>query len=442
MRRRAIVSMLLVLIVLVAATPARPAGPLAHREMLPNGIVLLVAERPGVPIVITRAYTRAGSVLDPPDKPGLANLTADLLTRGTEKRSGVELDQTIEFVGGALEAGAGQDGIGVSLSVLKRDFALGLDLMREVMLAPTFPEAELQRKVSEIQAAIRRSEEDPQSVAVRAVAPLVFPGHPYGRRVYGTPESVARLTRDDVVKFYRESVRPDATIVAVAGDVTVDEARREVLARFGAWPRPATPLPVIPKARPGGSPRSESITRALSQATIMMGRQAINQTDPEYFPLAVASYILGGGSTSRLYVRLREQGGLVYGAFGYASPGKYGSAYYVSAQTRTAEIAKVLHQIREELDRLRKEPVSAAELQLAKDYLIGSYPFRLDTTAKVAGFIVSIEDAGLGLDYPDRYKAAVARVTAADVMRVANRFFVPGSFDQVVVGDVPASNGR
>ncbi len=436
----AALSALIVLVVAVA--PARSVGPLAHREVLANGLVLLVAERPGVPIVVTRVFTRGGSVLDPSGKLGLANLTGELLTRGTQNRTGPELDQAIEFVGGSLESGAGQDGIGVSLALLKRDFGLGLDLLRDVILAPTFPQAELERKVKEVLAAIQRSEDDPQGVAARAIAPLIFPNHPYGHRVLGTSESVARLTRDEVVKFYREVFRPDTTLVAVVGDVTVDEARREVLARFGGWPKPATPLPKVPLAQPGGPPRSESIKRELTQATILMGRQAINQKDPDYAALAVASYIFGGGSASRLYLRLREQGGLVYSAYGYPAPGKYGSAYYVNAQTRTPEVPQVIRLIREELDRMRKEPVSEAELRLAKDYLIGSYFFRLETSSKVASYLVSVEDNGLGLDYPDRYKAAVAKVTAADVMRVANRFFVPDSYHQVIIGDVPASSTR
>src|SRR5215216_7540793 len=130
---------------------------LAHREVLPNGIVLLVAERPAVPIVAVRVYTRAGAVLDPPDKGGLANLVGATLTRGTAKRTGPELDAAIEFVGASLEAGAGRDGMTVSLSVLKKDLDLGLDLVQDVVLSATFPEAEVKRKVAEIQAAIKRS---------------------------------------------------------------------------------------------------------------------------------------------------------------------------------------------------------------------------------------------------------------------------------------------
>lgn len=427
---------LALLATLVAAAPAW-AAPIAHREVLPNGVVLLVAERPAVPIVAVRVFHRAGAVFDPPDRAGLANLTGALLTRGTAKHTGQQLDAAIEFVGGRLEAGAGRDGITVSLSVLKRDIELGLDLVAEVVLTPLFPEDEFKRKVAEIQATIQRSEENPETVAARALARLTFPNHPYGMPVEGTRESVSRLARDDVLGFYREHVRPDTTIVAVVGAVSVDEARREIAARFGSWTAPPGPAPGVAAAAAPGPAREQTIKRELTQATILLGRQAVNQTDPDYFPLAVATYVLGGGSASRLYERVREQGGLAYAVFSYVSPGKYGAAFTVAAQTRTAEVDKVLGIIRSELERLRREPVTTRELGLAKSYLIGSFPLRLDTSAKVADFIVATEELGLGLEYADRYKTLIAQVTAADVQRVATRFFAPTELNRVVVGDVP-----
>jgi zinc protease len=423
--------------ILLATAAPLGATPLAHREVLPNGIVLLVAERPAIPIVAVRVFHRAGATFEPVDRSGLANLTGALLTRGAGSRTSQEIDAAIEFVGGRLEAGAGRDGLTVSLSVLRRDLGLGLDLLRDVVLAPTFPEGELKRKVAEIQAAIQRSEENPEAVASRALTRLVFPNHPYGTPVEGTRESVGRLTRDDVVQFHRERVRPDTTIVAVVGAVTVDEARREVTARLGGWPRPATPPAAVPGAPVAAAPQAEAIKRELTQATIMLGRQAIRQTDPDYYPLTVASYILGGGSASRLYARVREEGGLAYSVFAWIAPGKYGATFTVSAQTRTAEVGRVGDLLRAELARMGSEQVNDRELELGKAYLIGSFPLRLDTSAKVADFVVAVEEMGLGLDYADRYRQRIGAVTAADVQRVAARFFAPDSFNRVVVGQMP-----
>jgi len=426
-----------VIVLLGVVVPGPAAGaPLAHREVLPNGIVLLVAERPAVPIVAVRVLTRAGAVFDPDDRAGLAHLTGALLTRGTAKRTGPEVDSAIEFVGGSLEAVAGRDSLTVSLSVQKKDLALGLDLVSEVVLSPTFPLEEVTRKVSEIQAAIRRSDEDPGTVASRALSRLVYPGHPYGVPVEGTRESVARLTRDDVVKFYAQHVRPDTTVVAVVGAVTVDEARREITARLGAWARPAgAPQSMTPVTAPA-SPREETVKRELTQSTIMFGRLAIRQTDPDYFPLSVASYVLGGGSASRLYARVRDDAGLAYAVYSWLSAARYGAAFAVTAQTRTAEAPKVVVMVREELARMTRGAVAERELALAKQYLVGSFPFRLDTSGKVADFLVAVEDQGLGLDYADRYKERIARVTARDVQRVAAKYFPPAAFNLVIVGEI------
>ena len=431
---RSSLTLLAALASLLVSEPAA-AAPLAHREVLPNGIVLLVAERPAVPIVAVRVLMRAGAVYDPADRAGLANLTGAVLTRGTAKRTGPELDSAIEFVGGSLQAGAGRDGLTVSLTAQKKDMTLGLDLVSEVVLSPALPDGEVTRKVAEIGAAIKRSDEDPGTVAARALGRLVFQGHPYGFPVEGTRESVARLTRDDVVSFYRGHARPDTTVIAVVGAVTVDEARREIMARFGSWVRPTASLPSVASATALASAREETVKRELTQTTIMFGRQAVLQTDPDYFPLAVASYVLGGGSASRLYTRVREESGLAYSVYSWFSPWRYGSSFAVSAQTRTAEASKVVAMIREELARMGREPVGDRELALAKQYLIGSFPLRLDTSGKVADFLVAVEDRGLGLDYADRYKERIAKVTAADVQRVAVKYFPPTSFDLVIVGE-------
>ena len=428
-------------LIVCALFPTRALGAttaLAQREVLPNGIVLLVSHRPAVPIVAVRVYVRgAGAAFDPPDRQGLANLTGTLLSRGTAKRNATQLDAAIEFVGGSLETGADRDGLMVAVDVLRKDLVLGLDLLSEVLLAPAFPADELTRKVKEIQASIQRAEESPDGLAARALRRLVFAPHPYAWPAEGTRESVAKLTHADVVGFYRRHARPDTTVIAVVGAVTLDDARREILARFGRWVRPATAPPDLPMASAGGPRRTEAINRELAQSTILMGRQAIQQTDPDYFALAVASYILGGGSSSRLYGRVREQEGLAYSVWSDVAPARYGAWLTVGAQTRAAAGGKVIDLLHDELARMGREPVSDRELELAKAFLIGSFPLRLDTTAKVANFIVATEAQGLGLDYADRYREAVARVTTADVQRVGARLFAPDSLSRVVVGPTP-----
>ena len=418
---------------LAALVVPAAAAPLAHREVLPNGIVLLVAERPTIPIVVARLYTRAGSVYDLPDAGGLANLTADMLTRGTAKHTAPELDRAIEFVGGSLEGDAGRDGATVSLSVLKKDLRLGLDLLAEVVLTPTFPEAELKRRSEEIAANIERSEQDPGTVASRLMAQLLYPGHPYSRPVTGTVESVKKLTREQLVAFYRVNYRPDATIVAVVGDVTRDEVRSELLSRLGGWAAPGTPRPAIPTTPAAPPAESREVRRELTQATVSLARPGIKQDHPDYFSLVVANYILGGGSASRLYMKVREERGLAYSVYSTLGLGRYGAAYFVGLQTRLDGVDEAVRVTKEEMARMTREPVSARELDLAKSYLIGSYPLRLDTSGKMASLLVVVEENQLGLDWPDRFKAGVSKVTAADVKRVAAIYMDPATFSSVSV---------
>jgi len=430
---RVILAVLAVLLLLLAGS-APAAGPLAHREVLPNGAVLLVAERPAIPIVVVRVGVPGGAVHDPADALGVANLTAELLTRGTARRTGPELDRAIEFVGGSLEAGAGSDGAAITLSVLKKDLGLGLDLLAEVLLQPTFPADELARKVTEIQGALRRSEQDPGTVAARELSPLIFPGHPYARLASGTIESVGKLRREEVTAFYRRYYRPDGANIVAVGDVTVGDIRRELLQRLAGWTPPAAPVGAVPKPALVVPAEDRKITRDLTQTTVLLGRPAIRQDDPDYFALAVATYVLGGGSASRLYTRVREERGLAYAVYSSLAPARYGASFVVSLQTRTDGVGEAVGLTRAEMTRLGREPVAPRELSLAKSYLVGSFPLRLDTSGKLARFLGAVEENGLGLDYPDRYKERVGRVTAADIQRVAAKYLDPSTFSEVQVG--------
>jgi len=410
------------------------AAPIAHREVLGNGMTLLVAERSAIPIVSVSVYLRAGSAFDPPEAPGLASLTADLLTRGTARRSGPELDRAIEFVGGSLEAEAGKDGVTVSLAVLKKDLALGLNLLAEVLREPAFPEDELTRRVAEVQAALKRSEENPEAVAGRELGQALYPGHPYAHPTQGTIASVGTLTRAQVSRFHRDHYRPDAAVVAVVGDVTRDEIRRELQARLGGWAAPASSPPTVPvMAAALPLPLTRTLTRELTQATVYMGRPAIRQDHPDYFPLVVANYVLGGGSASRLYTRVREERGLAYSIYSSLSAARYGASFVVALQTRNEGVDEAVRLAQEEMRRMGREAASAAEVDLAKAYLTGSFPLRMDTSGKVARLMIAVEEYGLGLDYPDRYKERIGRVTAADVQRVAARYLDPATFSVITV---------
>ena len=420
-----------------AGGTAPSAGPaVATRFVLPTGVVVLVAERPGVPIVIVRAAVEAGSVLDPPDKAGLANLTALLLTRGTATRAALEADRAIEFVGGSLEGDGGRDASELTLSVLHKDLGLGLDLLTDALRRPAFPADEFERRRDDVRASLKRSEEDPGTVAARALRRLVFPGHPYGRPVEGTEATLGAITRDDVVAFHRGAYRPERTIVAVAGDVTAPEVRAALKSRLAGWTTtdraPTSPGP----ATLGLPPRTDTINRALTQATIMLGQPTVTRSHPDFYPLLVASQALGGGSSSRLYTRIREERGLAYNVYAQYAASRYAGYFVVELQCENARIREALALVREELVRLRRERVSEDELGRARSYLVGSFPLRMSTAADVSDLLVAIERFDLGLDYPTRFRQAVSAVTAEDVLRAVRTHWDPDAMSLALVGNL------
>jgi zinc protease len=441
------VSRWLVLVWVVAALPGaapaapRPAAPLGVRFALPNGVVVLVAERPALPIVVVQVAVGAGSVLDPPGQIGLSALTVRMMARGTPGRTGPEIDRAIEQVGGRLDAEGGRDWATLGVAVLRRDLALGLDLLADVLLHPTFPAEELDRAREEAAGDVQRSEDDPESVAGRAFRELAFPAHPYGRPIAGTEETLARLTREDIAAFYAAAYRPQATVVAVAGDVSAAEIRSALAARLGGWTSTA-PAPAAPPLVALGTPAGTTVVRRrdLAQTTVLTGQATVTHGHPDHYPLVVAAHLLGGGSSSRLYLRLREEQGHAYNVWAEYAPGRYGGLLVVGFQSEARRVREALALVRTELRRLRETRVGSEELARAKAYLVGSFPLRIDTTAEVATLLLGVEQLGLGLDYPARYRRAIQAVTADDVRRAVRAHWRPERMSLAVVGDVDADS--
>lgn len=418
-------------------SPAAWAAPLGQRQVLPSGMVLLVSEKRAVPIVTATMLIQAGAILDPPDKAGLANLTAELLTQGTKTRTATQISEAIEFVGGSLSVEAGQDVTTVSLSVLSRDLDLGLDLLADILLNPTFAPDEIQRKVQEVLAGIKRKQEDPGEVSAEAFAALVFGSHPYGRPVEGIESSVPTITRDDLVKFNEAYFRPNRTIMAVVGDVSIPDLTRRMEAKLGAWkpggPNFTPPPPPAPLARPV----VRTIQRDVTQANINLGHLGVTRDNPDYYAIQVMNYILGGGGvTSRLTAKIREEKGWAYDVGSAFIPDKYAGTFNASLQTKNEVAQDAIEAVLAEIRRIREQPVGEDELKDAKAYLTGSFPLRLDTSSKIVRLLANIEYFGLGLDYVDRYPGLISAVTAADIQRVAQKYLNPDRYALAVVADL------
>jgi zinc protease len=424
-------------LVLLGAPALAAAAPLAERQVLDNGLTLLVASRRALPIVTVKVTVQAGSLWEPDDRAGLANLTALLLTRGTATRTATEIDEAVDFMGASLSSGAGRDSSEVDLTLLKRDLASGLDLLADILLHPSFPDAEIARKVQEIKAALRKRQEDPGEVAREAFDALVFGAHPYGRPPEGTDASLSAITRADIVRFYRDHYAPDRTLVVVVGDVDLQEITGLLRERLAAWPRGTAD--VTRAAGPPAGPDAivvKKIARNVTQANIVLGHQGIARQNPDFYALNVMNYILGGGGfSSRLVERIREQKGWAYDVHSSFAPGLERGSFQVVLQTKNETAGAAVEEVVRELRRIAQEGVTEQELADAKAYLTGSFPLRLDTNRKLAELISTVEYYTLGLDYADRYPRLIGAVTKEEVARVARRYLHPDRYVLVVVAD-------
>ena len=404
------------------------------RFSLPNGLKVVLQPGGAAKVVAFQAWVGVGSADEPPELAGIAHVFEHMLFKGTERRGVGQIAQEVEGAGGEINAWTSFDQTVYHLVMASRYFDTGLDILADAIQNSSFDAGELERELKVVIEEIKQGEDAPARMATQALFGNAFSKHPYRRPVSGTAESVRRITREQVAAFHRDNYRPDGAVISVVGDVTVDEIRRELMARLAGWSAPGHARPDIPMAPSSPPVEHRRITRALTQATVSLGRPAIRQDHPDYFPLVVANYILGGGSASRLYSRVREERGLAYSVYSFVSPARHGPAYFVGLQTRLDAVDEAVGLVKAEMARLGREPVTARELGLAKSYLIGSYPLRTDTSGKMAALLTAIEENQLGLDWPDRFKAGVAKVTAADVARVAAIYLDPAIFSSVVVG--------
>lgn len=413
------------------------AAPLAERQVLDNGLTLLVASRRALPIVTVNVTVEAGSLWEPEAQAGLAYLTASLLTRGTASLTATQIDEAVDFIGASLSSGADRDSSDLSLSVLRKDLPTGLKLLADVLLHPAFHHGEIARKVQEIRAALRKRQEDPGEVALEAFNELVFGRHPYGRPLEGTDESLSSITRDEVVRFYRDHYSPERTIITVVGDVEPKEITAQLRELFNPWPkRKGAAERAGEPVRLRGKAFVKKIDRGVTQANIILGHQGIRRDNPDFYAVTVMNYILGGGGfSSRLVERIREEKGWAYDVHSYFSPGLERGAFQVGLQTKNENAGPAVGEVLRELRRIRDQGVTDQELADAKAYLTGSFPLRLDTNSKLAGLISTVEYYKLGLDYADRYRTLIEAVTKEEVLRVARAYLTPDQYVLVVVAD-------
>lgn len=406
------------------------------RTVLSNGMVLLTSEQRTLPMVSIELLVDAGSAHESAPQAGLANLTAKLLTYGTKRRSAVQINETLDFIGASLETACAQDTASLSMTVLKKDLGTGLELLADVLTQPTFPQPEIDRQKQAIIATIRATEENPGAVAGKAFAAALFPESPYGRPVEGTEASVKALQQKNLQDFFARYYRPNRSIIAVVGDVSEQEIASLLETALRSWSK-GEPSAVATTPVKIGSSKLVRMNKDLTQANIVMGHSGVARGNPDYYAIQVMNYVLGGGGfSSRVMDSIRNERGLAYSVYSFfAAERSYGTFEFVM-QTKNETAMEAIRIGNDEIRRMREEPVSDQELNDAKDYLIGSFPLRFDTNRKVASFLSQVEYFKLGLDYPDRYPDLIRSVNGEEVLRVAKKYLHPEMLITVIVGNL------
>ena len=431
-RARRAAALVLVLTGVIASRAGAAPGPVVERVKLDNGIRLVLSTQHSVPIVAINCIVDGGARVDPPGKAGLASLTGSLLSEGTTGRTSEQISQLIDSLGGSFDTSTASDWVLVASGVLTRDFATGVDLVARSLREPTFPPEEVERRRKEMLGELESDEDEPGVVAQRVFRAALFGDAAYGHAVDGTPESVAALTRDDVLAYHRNEIRPERTICAMVGDVETAEMKSTAQRLLGDWH--AAGEGYVAKAAQPPPAKSIVVDRPVTQANIVLGQIGVARSNPDFFPILLMNYVLGGGGfNSRLMETIRTKSGLAYSVSSHFEGNKLPGAFQVILQTKVESSADAIRMVRDEVTKLHDEGATAEELQAAKDYLTGNFPLRLDSTGKLAGFLGQIEFFGLGDDYIDRYADRVRAVTLDDVRAAAKKYLHPDALVQVVV---------
>jgi len=418
----------------LSPTASRAADIKPVRIVTQNGMIVLIQDQPSLPIVTVQVLVKAGAVHDPDAKAGLAYMTAGMLEEGTTTRNATQLAQEIEFLGAEFAAKATNDVAQATFRVLKKDADRGFTLLSDLLLNPAFPNKEIARVRGELLGELQGEKDDPGTVAGKAFDAIIFAGHPYRRPINGDEQTVPTFTRKDLLAFHSAYYRPNRTIIAIVGDIREAEAVELVTKHLGQWAPKTVPASVVSVPVPLQKFALKLIDKDLTQATIMLGHVGIDRRNPDFYAVSVMNYILGGGGfSSRLVSRIREEQGLAYDVDSGFNANVMPGSFAVTLQTRNAAANQAIAAALAEIKRIRTEPVSDHELADAKAYLIGSFPLRLDTTGKLAGMLTAVELHGLGLSYFDDYPKAIAALTKEDILRAAQTYLNPSLYALVVV---------
>ncbi len=417
-----------------------PAGalhlPVPEQFKLSNGLTVLYSERPGLPLVAASLVIRAGSGANPVERPGLAGMTARMLQQGTATRSALQIADRAADLGATLGSRAGTDSSLVSTRALSRNFADALDLLADVALHPSLPEAEIERVRSERLAALVQEKDEPYAVAFRvASAALYGAHHTYGYPESGTAESIKATSREDLLRFWQQSYSPSDAALIVTGNIKLAELKPLVEKEFGGWKAEKSQAPAV------GSPETTDARLVLvdrpgaQQTTVVCLSMGPARSTPDYVPLEVMNAELGGLFSSRINMNLREQHGYTYGAGSFFGFHRASGPFIVYSAVRTDATAPATSEIFNELRRMRDTQMTAEELHLSKDSIARSLPGRFERGTDAAGTFAELFVYDLPLDYFSNLPERINAVTAEQAQAIAQKYIQPEKMIVISVGD-------
>ncbi|MDH3229652.1 MAG: insulinase family protein [Alphaproteobacteria bacterium] len=424
--------------VAVAAVVLAPGAAYAvtvERVVSPGGIEAWLVRDSMVPLVAIEFSFRGGAALDPAGKAGLADITTSLLDEGAGDMDSQAYQRKLSDLAIEMRFSAGADTIRGSFKTLNRNRDEAVELLRLALTAPRFDAGAVERIRQQILALLSRKSTDPDEIAGRVWWRAVFPDHPYGTPVEGTPQSIAAVTAADMRRLVTERFARDQLIVGVVGDIAPDELGPLLDRAFGSLPATGKKVQ-LRKAEIHAAGQTFIVRQDVPQSVVLFGHAGIKRDHPDYYVAYVMNYVLGGGGfSSRLYDEVREKRGLAYSVYSYLSPMDAAATYAGGVSTENSRVGESLAVIRAEWAHMRDGGVTDAELKDAKTYLTGSFPLRFTSTDRIARMLVGMQYNDLGIDYIDRRNGFIEAVTGDDVARVAKSLLKPDDLTFVIVGD-------
>jgi zinc protease len=416
------------------------SAPQTHTCRLDNGMTLLVRRNPAVPLVAMQAVFLGGLWVEDAAHNGVMNFIAEMVTKGTANRRARALAEEIESMAGDVSGFAGRSSFGVSAEVLRHDLGQGLALLADIIREPSFEPDELEKKRADLLAALKHEEDDLFKVAFSLCTQRLFPNHPYGLRVLGTPESVTRLSRDDLLHWYRRYAVPNNLVLAIVGDVEVESIQHAVTRLFGSWQSGPLELPPQGRATPAVVNGPVVYQRNKEQTHIIVGMRGLSLHHPDRYALRILESILASQG-GRLFVELREKQSLAYTVTARSLEGLDPFIFFVYLATSPEKTAVALEGIRAELLRVREQGVTVQEVERAKRYLVGNYEIEMQKNSALAAMLAFDERYGLGGHELESYAENIMAITTEMVQDVAQTYLTIDQSAVVIVGPAAAEAG-